>query len=65
MAKKDDFEKNLLKLEEIVSELEKGDLTLDESLKNFENGIKFYQACKKKLTDIEKKITILTEKLDD
>ena len=65
MAKNDDFEKNLAKLEEIVQHLEKGDLSLDDSLKNFEDGIKYYQACKKKLSDIEKKISILTDKLDE
>jgi exodeoxyribonuclease VII small subunit len=65
VAKKDDFEKTLEKLEKIVGNLENGDLSLDESLKNFEEGIKHYQECKKKLVDIEKKITVLTEKLDE
>ena len=65
MGKKDDFESALNKLEKLVAEIEGGDLTLEESLKSFEAGVSYYKDCKKKLLDVEKKITKLTEKLND
>lgn len=59
---KANFEDNMEKLEKIVSELEKGDLNLDESISKFEEGIKISKDCNKILEDAEKKITILLEK---
>ena len=56
------FEKNMSDLENIVTELEKGDLNLDESISKFEEGIKISKQCNKILVDAEKKITILREK---
>ena len=56
------FEKNMSDLENIVTELEKGDLNLDESISKFEEGIKTSKQCNKILEDAEKKITILLEK---
>ena len=53
------FEKNMSNLENIVNELEKGDLNLDESIAKFEEGIKISKEWNKKLEDAEKKITIL------
>ncbi len=53
------FEDAMKKLEEITSELEKGDLSLDESVKKFEEGIKLSKECNKILEDSEKKINIL------
>ena len=53
---------NMENLEKIVSELEKGDLNLDESISKFEEGIKISKDCNKILEDAEKKITILLEK---
>lgn len=55
------FEKNMSDLENIVTELEKGDLNLDESISKFEEGIKISKQCNKILEDAEKKITILLE----
>jgi len=55
------FEKDLAKLEEIVEALEEGDLSLDDSLKRFEEGIKLAKRCEKALTQAEKKIEILTK----
>lgn len=46
-------------LETIVTELEKGDLNLDDSISKFEQGIKIAKECNKMLEDAEKKITIL------
>ena len=56
------FEKNMSDLENIVTELEKGDLNLDESISKFEEGIKISKQCNNILEDAEKKITILLEK---
>jgi exodeoxyribonuclease VII small subunit len=55
------FEKALKRLEEIVEELEKGDLDLDKSLQIFEEGIKMSRICSQKLQEAEKKIEILTK----
>ena len=59
------FEKNMSDLENIVTELEKGDLNLDESISKFEEGIKISKQCNKILENAEKKITILLEKNGD
>lgn len=56
------FEDNMENLEKIVSELEKGNLNLDDSISKFEEGIKISKECNKMLEDAEKKITILLEK---
>lgn len=59
---KSNFEDNMQSLEKIVTELEKGDLNLDESISKFEEGIKISKECNKILEEAEKKITILLEK---
>ncbi len=59
---KSSFEDNMETLEKIVTELEKGDLNLDESITKFEDGIKISKECNKILDEAEKKITILLEK---
>ncbi|MCK4797078.1 MAG: exodeoxyribonuclease VII small subunit [Spirochaetes bacterium] len=53
------FEHSLLRLEEITQKLESGELSLDESLKIFEEGIKLSRLCEKKLTEAEQKLDIL------
>lgn len=53
------FEETMQKLEQITAELEKGELTLDESVKKFEEGIKLSKECNKILEDSEKRINIL------
>jgi exodeoxyribonuclease VII small subunit len=53
------FETALKRLEEIVQALEKGDLSLDESLRLYEEGIKLSRLCHAKLEDAEGKITLL------
>lgn len=55
------FEENMENLEKIVTELEKGNLNLDDSVKKFEEGIKISKECNKMLEEAEKKITILLE----
>lgn len=56
------FEKSLSELENLVSALESGDLSLEESLKTFEKGVQLTQACQEALTTAEQKVKILTEK---
>ena len=60
--KEKSFEENIENLENIVTELEKGNLNLDESMKKFEEGMKISHDCTKILEEAEKKITILLEK---
>ena len=59
---KTSFENNIESLEKIITELEEGNLNLDESISKFEEGIKMSKQCNKILEEAEKKITILLEK---
>jgi exodeoxyribonuclease VII small subunit len=56
---KDRFEDALNKLEKIVSQLEEGDISLEESLKLFEEGIRLSRICNQKLDEVEKRVEIL------
>ena len=60
--KKDDikFEKAMKRLENIVEELEKGELEIDKSLEIFAEGIKMFRICSKKLNEAEQRIEKLT-----
>jgi exodeoxyribonuclease VII small subunit len=53
------FEAAMERLENIVESLEKGDLSLDESLKIFEEGMNLLSFCSKKLEEAERKVTML------
>ena len=55
------FEEMMQNLESIAIDLESGDLSLDDSVKKFEEGMKISKVCSKILEDAEKKITILTK----
>ncbi len=59
------FEKSLKDLEQIVRELESGDVNLDESLKKFEQVIELYKKCRSTLETAEKKIKILSDSLKE
>lgn len=59
MAEKKTFEQSISELEEIVSQLEGGNVTLDESLDLFEKGIKLSKSCQQMLDAAEKKVSIL------
>ena len=48
-------------LEGIVQKLEKGELSIDESIEYFQKGVELSRYCSKKLDEIEKRITILIE----
>lgn len=58
------FEESLKKLETIVDKLEKGDLSLEESLKLFEQGVGLSAACKKELEEAEGKVETLIKQRD-
>ncbi len=60
-----DFESSLKKLEQIVRELESGEIGLDESLSRFEEGINLYKNCRQTLEGAEKKIKILSDSLKE
>lgn len=66
MSKKDEnFEELIEKLEEITNKLEKEQLSLDESVKLFEEGMQISKECNSKLEDAEKRITILINQNDE
>jgi len=58
------FEVKLKELEAIVSELEGGSLSLEDSISKFEQGIKLSKDCTKSLEEAEKKINILTDETE-
>ena len=55
------FEERMSNLETIKKELEKDDLSLDEAVQKFEDGMKISRECREILDNAEKKITILLE----
>ncbi len=61
MAKKS-FEDSLAKLENITEELEGGNLSLEESLKKFDEGVKLAEFCNHKLDEAQQKVNILLKK---
>ena len=54
-----DFENTMQELEKLVERMEKGDLTLEESLKNFERGDELTRLCQSALRDAEQKVQLL------
>jgi exodeoxyribonuclease VII small subunit len=56
------FEEQLTALESVVERLERGELSLEESVKLFEEGVKLSDACKKELEAAEGKIQLLTQR---
>ena len=56
MTKPVQFEKSIAALEQVVTSLEKGDLSLDDALKAFEKGIGLTRTCQTLLTDAEQKV---------
>ena len=56
------FEEQLTALESVVERLERGELTLDESVRLFEEGVKLSEACKKELETAEGRIQVLVER---
>lgn len=62
MTKTIHFEQSISELEEIVKQLEKGELSLDNSLTQFEKGISLAKRCQEVLQQAEQKIELLTNK---
>ena len=56
-----DFENSLSELEQLVERLEKEEVSLESSLKDFERGIQLTQSCQKALDEAEQKVKQLTE----
>lgn len=59
-----EFEAALSELEQIVQRLEQGELSLEESLRQFERGVELTRGCQKALRQAEQKIRILAKKQD-
>jgi exodeoxyribonuclease VII small subunit len=58
------FDQALKQLEQIVEELEKGDMPLEKALKRFEEGIKLSRFCSDRLDETEKKVSLLIQDPD-
>ena len=63
-AKKPTFEESMQRLERIVTQLERGEAPLDESLALFEEGMKLAAACGKQLDQAEQAVVKLTKTAD-
>ena len=60
-SKKVDFEQSLARLEALVEQLEEGELSLEDSLKAFQEGVKLTRECQKALSEAEQKVHLLSE----
>ena len=58
------FEESLKELEQIVTQLEEGDLALEESLKLFEDGVRLSRECRERLSTAERRIEVLMKEAD-
>ena len=59
MAKKIILEESFEQLETIIAELEKGDMTLEDSFKKYEEGMKLIKNCSNSIDRVEKKLIVL------
>jgi exodeoxyribonuclease VII small subunit len=62
--KKPDFERSLVRLEEVVRKLESPQLSLDDAMKLFEEGVGLSRECQKQLEEAEARVEILLKKAD-
>lgn len=60
-----DFEKSMSELEALVEKMESGELSLEDSLKHFEQGIKLTRHCQQALKEAEQKVSILLQQDPD
>ncbi len=58
------FEEVVKELERVVEQLESGELSLEDSLAAFENGVRLVKLCNQKLTEVERKIELLVKDKD-
>lgn len=59
MAKKVTLEESFEQLETIIGELQRGDMTLEESFKKYEEGMKLIKSCNSSIDKVEKKLIVL------
>ncbi|MEN8205711.1 MAG: exodeoxyribonuclease VII small subunit [Pseudomonadota bacterium] len=62
IPEKTDFEASLKELETLVETMEKGDLSLEDSLSHFERGVQLSRTCQQALKNAEQKVEILMQK---
>jgi exodeoxyribonuclease VII small subunit len=62
---KEKFEEALGRLEELVKKMEAGDMTLEQSLKAFEEGTRLARFCAKKLDEAERRVDLLLRQGDE
>ena len=65
MAKAQTLEQSFVKLEQIIGNLENGDVSLEDSFKLYNEGMKLIQNCNQQLDKVEKKIVVLNQKEGD
>lgn len=65
MAKAQMLEQSFEKLEQIIGNLENGDVSLEDSFKLYNEGMKLIQNCNQQLDKVEKKIVVLNQKEGD
>ena len=58
------FEECLQSLEKVVERIEGGELSLEDSLATFEEGVRLVRSCNRKLSDVERRIEVLTKDSD-
>jgi exodeoxyribonuclease VII small subunit len=63
-TQKPSFEENMKNLEEIVKKLETNDLTLDESVSLYQEGVKLSLLCSNSLEEAEKKVSMISEDIN-
>jgi len=63
-AKKITFEESMHQLEEIVQTMETGDISLDELLSKYTQGVKLSQSCMKALNEVEKAMDTMLKETD-
>ena len=59
-----EFERSLDELEQLVQRMEKGDLSLDDSLQAYERGIALYRTCQTALEQAELRVRLLSDPLE-
>lgn len=64
MAEEKNFESSLRELEQIVEQLEAGNLPLEQSLELFEKGVRLSRECQTRLDDAERKVEVLMKGSD-
>lgn len=64
VPRKAEFEKSLARLEEVVRRLDGANLTLDDAMKLFEEGVTLTRDCQKQLEEAEGRVEILLKKAD-